>query len=113
MGESRKVRALLEKCGPLFAADHRPMAHLRYWLDSDPAPSTPSRAASNTPSRTLLAPKHNTRNQLFFDENFPQVQPPPGPRRLRQPLLVGVRGRELRRLNAPERHPEHSGWSID
>src|SRR3712207_8777923 len=36
VGEAPAVRRAVRRCGPVFAADHRPMAHLRWWLGTDP-----------------------------------------------------------------------------
>lgn len=80
VGESRVVRRLAERCGPIYAADHRPMAHLRWWLDGDPGSvdTVEGRRSKDVP--LLLVPKENTRNLLFFRENFPRVPVPPGAR---------------------------------
>ncbi len=80
VGESRKVRRLVKRCGPIYAADHRPEAHLRWWLDTDPGSVATVEGRRNKAVPLLLVPKPNVRNQLFFKENFPKVQPPPGAR---------------------------------
>jgi hypothetical protein len=77
LGQDAGVRALAERCGPLLAADHRPVAHLRYWLDGNPG-SVGTVEGSDVVPRLLLVPKPNKRNLLFFRENFPDVAPPPG-----------------------------------
>jgi hypothetical protein len=77
LGHAPSVRALARRCGPLLAADHRPVAHLRYWLDGDPG-SVGTVEGSDAVPRLLLVPKPNTRNRLFWRANFPDVPPPAG-----------------------------------
>ncbi len=79
-GESKVVRRYAKRCGPIYAADHRPEAHLRWWLDTNPGSVATVEGTSNTDRRLLLVPKRNVRNRLFFRENFPKVKPPPGAR---------------------------------
>ncbi len=73
------VRALARRCGPVLAADHRPVAHLRYWLDGDPGSvgTVEGRGVLVAAPELLVVPKPNKRNRLFFRENFPDVPPPP------------------------------------
>jgi hypothetical protein len=77
LGSAETVRALARRCGPLLAADHRPVAHLRYWLHGDPG-SVGTVEGSDAVPRLLLVPKPNTRNRLFWRANFPDVRPPAG-----------------------------------
>jgi hypothetical protein len=77
LARSPAVRTLADRCGPLLAADHRPVAHLRYWLDGNPG-SVGTVEGTDAEPRLLLVPKPNTRNRLFWRENFPAVVPPPG-----------------------------------
>jgi hypothetical protein len=77
LARATTVRDLARRCGPLLAADHRPVAHLRYWLDGDPGSVGTVEGTGREP-RLLLVPKPNTRNRLFWRENFPGVQPPAG-----------------------------------
>lgn len=79
-GESPIVRRLVKRCGPIFTADHRPEAHLRWWLDSDPESVGTVEGNPGNYSQLLLVPKPNVRNQIFFKENFPKAQPGPGAR---------------------------------
>ncbi len=74
-GEAPAVRRLVERCGPIFAADHRPMAHLRWWLDTDPGSVDTVEGRRDKRVPLLLVPKPNTRNELFFRENFPKLRP--------------------------------------
>lgn len=79
-GKSPVVRRLARRCGPIYAADHRPEAHLRWWLDGNPGSVATVEGRRNKDVPLLLVPKPNVRNRLFFRENFPTVQPPPGAR---------------------------------
>jgi len=52
VGRAPAVRAVLERCGPIATADHRPIPHLRWWLDAPPpVRSTPSGRAATAPAR--------------------------------------------------------------
>jgi hypothetical protein len=77
VGHSREVRALVKRCGTIDTADHRPIAHLRYWLDTDPGSVRTVEGRRRAKPELLLVPKPNVRNKLFFRENFPKAQPPP------------------------------------
>lgn len=77
VGESPAVRRLAAACGPVLAADHRPVAHLRWWLDG---PVGTVEGTTATTPRLLLLPRRNVRNRLFWRAEFPRVAPPPGAR---------------------------------
>jgi hypothetical protein len=78
-GRAPAVRSAVEACGSrISAADHRPMPHLRWWLDIPPfAASTPEAGASPL-QRVLLAPRDVRAMRRFYDEEFPRVTPPAG-----------------------------------
>ncbi|MEJ7892164.1 MAG: hypothetical protein WKF94_05950 [Solirubrobacteraceae bacterium] len=76
------VRELTARCGPLLAADHRPIAHLRYWLATDPGSvGTVEDTGNRTPS-LLVKPRRSRESRLFFRGEFPSVPVPPGARRV-------------------------------
>jgi hypothetical protein len=74
-GRSHTVRSLAHRCGPLLTADHREIAHLRYWLDTDPGSVGTVEGTRNREPRLLLVPRDNLRNRLFFRANFPRATP--------------------------------------
>jgi hypothetical protein len=78
-GRAPAVREAVERCGSrMSAADHRPIPHLRWWLDTPPfSVSTPEGGASPL-QRVLLAPRDVRAMRRFYDENYPRLQPPPG-----------------------------------
>ena len=41
VGRAPAVRAALAACGPVATADHRPIPHLRWWIDGDPGSVAP------------------------------------------------------------------------
>ena len=79
-GRARIVRRFEKRCGPIYAADHRPEAHLRWWLDGDPGSVATVEGHADKDVALLLVPKPNVRNRLFFKENFPKAGPPDGAR---------------------------------
>jgi hypothetical protein len=76
-GRAPAVRDAVEACGStISAADHRPMPHLRWWLDTPPfSVSTPEAGASPL-QRVLLAPREVRSMRRFYDEEYPRIQPP-------------------------------------
>jgi hypothetical protein len=78
VGRSPAVRAALETCGPVATGDHRPIPHLRWWLDSDPGSVAPVGAPAARGSRVLLLPRRTRQMRRFYGRNFPTATPPPG-----------------------------------
>ena len=76
-GRAPAVNAAFERCGErMSAADHRPMPHLRWWLDAPPfSVSTPEAGASPL-QRVLLAPRDVRAMRRFYDEEYPRIEPP-------------------------------------
>ncbi|MGI8624219.1 MAG: hypothetical protein ACR2NB_12225 [Solirubrobacteraceae bacterium] len=81
-GRAERVRAAARACGPILAADHRPVPYLRYWLSGDPG--SVGTVESGARSRVLLLPRRTVRNRLFYGAAFPRVSPPPGAQRVYQ-----------------------------
>ena len=52
VGRAPAVRAALARCGPIATADHRPIPHLRWWLEGTRAPSPPSPTAPPCAARS-------------------------------------------------------------
>ena len=77
-----QVRALTGRCGPLLAADHRPIAHLRYWLGTDPGSVGTIEATDITAPDLLVKPRRTRLSRLFFRGEFPQVSTPVDARRV-------------------------------
>jgi len=78
VGRAAPVRAVAQACGPILAADHRPIPYLRYWLDGNPG--SVGTTESGARGRVLLIPRDNVRNRLFYGPEFPRLRPPPGSR---------------------------------
>jgi hypothetical protein len=76
-GRAPAVRAAVARCGArISATDHRPMPHLRWWLDTPPfSVSTPEAGASPL-QRVVLAPRDVRAMRRFYDENYPKAEPP-------------------------------------
>jgi hypothetical protein len=77
--EAPAVRAAVAGCGGrISAADHRPIPHLRWWLDLPPgAVGTPEGGASPL-ARVLLLPRDNARMRRFYGPEFPALAAPDG-----------------------------------
>jgi hypothetical protein len=77
-GRSPALRAALEACGPLATGDHRPIPHLRWWLDADPGSVAPVGDPAARGSRVLLLPRRTRPMRAFYGENFPTATRPAG-----------------------------------
>jgi hypothetical protein len=75
-GESPTVRAALDRCGVIATADHRPIPHLRWWLESDPGSVAPAVEARG--ARVILLPRRTPRMRRFYGSQFPRVAAPAG-----------------------------------
>ena len=78
VGRAPSVRAALGACGPVATADHRPIPHLRYWLDGDPGTVAPLGDAAARGAGVLLLPRRTAPMRRFYRENFPTAAPPSG-----------------------------------
>jgi hypothetical protein len=78
-GEAPAVRAAVDRCGgTISAADHRPLPHLRWWLDLPPgAVSTPEAGASPLQPVVLL-PRDAGPVHRFYSSAYPRLRPPAG-----------------------------------
>jgi hypothetical protein len=76
-GRAPAVRSAVERCGErVSAADHRPMPHLRWWLDTPPFSLSTPEAGASPLQPVLVAPRDVRSARRFYDEEFPRVQPP-------------------------------------
>ncbi len=82
-GRAPAVRSAAKACGSLVsAADHRPIPHLRWWLDTPPfSVSTPEAGASPL-RRVLVAPRDVRAMRRFYAKAYPRVTPPAGYRQV-------------------------------
>jgi hypothetical protein len=78
VGRAPAVRAAAAACGPVATADHRPIPHLRWWLDGDPGSVTPVTSASARGARILLLPRRTRLMRRFYGPVFPTVTRRPG-----------------------------------
>jgi hypothetical protein len=76
-GRAAALRRAVAACGStISAADHRPIPHLRWWLDTPPfSVSTPEAGASPL-QPVLLLPRDVRAMRRFYDEEYPRIQPP-------------------------------------
>jgi hypothetical protein len=78
-GRAPAVQAAFERCGErMSAADHRPMPHLRWWLDGPPFSLSTPEAGASPLQRVLLLPRDVRAMRRFYDEEFPRMEPPAG-----------------------------------
>jgi hypothetical protein len=76
-GRAPAVQRAVEACGSrISAADHRPMPHLRWWLDTPPFSASTPEAGASPLQRVLLAPRDVRPLRRFYDEEYPRIQPP-------------------------------------
>jgi 4-amino-4-deoxy-L-arabinose transferase-like glycosyltransferase len=77
VAEAPAVRAAFARCAPLSSADHRPIPHLRYWLDGAPGSVGTVRADASPLGRLLLVPRATRLAKGLYKANFPRdVRPP-------------------------------------
>jgi hypothetical protein len=74
-GKAPAVRAAVDRCGRIAAADHRPVPHLRWWLEGDPGSVGTAETAT---ARVLLLPRRTRAMKRFYAKNFPQATAPAG-----------------------------------
>ncbi len=73
---SPAVRRALAGCGPLTTSDHRPVPHLRYWLDGPPRSVRTVASGASPMSGVFLTPREVPLATRFYRRNFPLVEPP-------------------------------------
>jgi hypothetical protein len=78
VGRAPAVRAAVEACGRVATADHRPIPHLRWWLDGDPGSVAPVTAGSARGARILLLPRRTRLMRRFYGPVFPTAGRRPG-----------------------------------
>jgi hypothetical protein len=78
VGRAPAVRAALDACGLVATADHRPIPHLRWWLDSDPGTVAPVTDPAARRARVLLLPRRTRPMRRFYGVNFPTATRPAG-----------------------------------
>jgi hypothetical protein len=76
VGESRAVRAALERCGKIGTGDHRPIPHLRWWADADPGTVAPLTVPEGRGTKVVLLPRDTPRMRRFYRSQFPRARPP-------------------------------------
>jgi hypothetical protein len=77
-GQAPAVQAAVESCGSrISAADHRPMPHLRWWLDLPPFGASTPEAGASPLQRVLLAPRDTRAMRRFYRAEYPEITPPP------------------------------------
>ena len=95
-GRSPQVHSAVAACGSLVtAAEHRTIPHLRWWLDTPPFSIGTVEAGASPLRRVLVAPRDVRSLRRFYDELYPDVEPPPSYRPV-------YRNRSWRVLAAPE-----------
>jgi hypothetical protein len=71
------MRAAVRACGPLVtASDHRPIPHLRWWLDTPPFSVGTVEAGASPLRRVTFAPRDVPAMRRFYASAFPRFEPP-------------------------------------
>jgi len=78
IGQSSAVRGALERCRVIGTADHRPIPHLRWWLESDPGTVAPVAVEAGRRAPLLLLPRRTKQMRRFYRSQFPRVRAPAG-----------------------------------
>lgn len=82
VARSRVVRQALADCAPLTTADHRPVPHLRYWLDGAPRSVRTVEGGASRVSGLFLTPRRVPLATRIYGANFPAARAPAGYRPL-------------------------------
>jgi hypothetical protein len=82
VAHSPAVRRAFAACGPLTTSDHRPVPHLRWWLDGPPRSVRTVASGANPISGVFLTPRQAPLTTRFYRRNFPLAEPPPSYRPL-------------------------------
>ena len=90
----RSARAF-DRCGKIATADHRPIPHLRWWIEGDPGSVAPVGTPEARGARVLLLPRRTRAMKRFYTTKFPRVTAPAGYQRV-------YRNASWRVLAAPE-----------
>jgi hypothetical protein len=78
VGRAPAVRSAVDACGGLVsAADHRPIPHLRWWLDTPPFSVGTPEAGASPLRRVLVAPRDVRAMRRFYSVTYPATTPPP------------------------------------
>ena len=77
-GEAPAVRAAVGRCRVIATADHRPIPHLRWWLESDPGSVAPVSADAGRRAQVVLLPRRTAQMRRFYRSQFPRVAAPAG-----------------------------------
>ena len=76
VAEARGVRAAFDRCGTIATGDHRPIPHLRWWIEGDPGSVAP--AAEARDARIILLPRRTRQMRRFYRSQFPRASAPAG-----------------------------------
>jgi hypothetical protein len=83
VAEAPGVRAAVARCGPLTAADHRPIPFARFWLDGAPGSVRTVEGGASPMGRVLLLPRRTrSTGRVYAKRTFPKVTPPDGYRQI-------------------------------
>jgi hypothetical protein len=78
-GRAPPVRAAFAACGStISASDHRPMPHLRWWLNAPPFSVSTIEAGTSPLQPLLFAPRDVPAMRRFYSGAYERMTPPPG-----------------------------------
>jgi hypothetical protein len=75
VGENGMVRSVFARCGRIATADHRPIPHLRWWIDGAPGSIAPAGTPQARGAHVQLIPRRTRAMKRFYTTQFPDVQP--------------------------------------
>ena len=71
VGEAQAVRSAFDRCGKIATADHRPIPHLRWWIEGDPGSVAPVGTPEARGARVLLLPRRTPRDEALLHDEVP------------------------------------------
>jgi mannose/fructose/N-acetylgalactosamine-specific phosphotransferase system component IIC len=82
LAHSRRVTKAFARCPDLTAADHRPVPHLRFWLDGDPGTVSTIEGDERRPGLIHVVPRPTRVPRNYYKSDYPKSDAPPGYQRI-------------------------------
>jgi hypothetical protein len=80
VARSPGVRSAFAACGTMSTADHRPVPHLRWWLEAPPFSVQTTDGGRRPAGPVALLHRDTPPVRRFYGDRFPRVKPPAGQR---------------------------------
>lgn len=82
LATSRRMQRAFAACPSVTAADHRPVPHLRWWLDGAPGTVGTVEGGSAPPGKIHVMPRPTRVPRKYYKSDYPRGKAPAGYRRI-------------------------------